>query len=288
MNLFTISMRSNALRKRTQFNVLVPENAKQPLRVLWALHGMTDDHTGWLRCTTIELLAEQYEFAVVVPNADLSFYVDMAYGADYFSFLSRELPIFIEKHFGTSTKKEDNFIIGNSMGGYGAFFTALSCPNQYAAAISLAGPMRIDWIHKVLSDVDLAKKYAQSDSAGIAEVAQEFSEKTQVPLPLVQSLMEFGDLCTVRTFQAMFGVGTELRGSKLDIFHLADLLAESCIPLKLMAYCGKQDYHYSSNLSFAEHLKTKTLDYSLVTGDGRHDWNYWNPAIESALCKLFA
>lgn len=286
MDLFTISMSSRALHKRTQLNVLAPADAPAPCKVLWALHGMTDDHTGWLRSTAIDLLAEEYGLVVVMPNADLSFYVDMAYGADYFTFLAEELPEFIAKHFGTSRHKEDNYLVGNSMGGYGAFYTALNHPERYAAAVSLSGPMRIDWIYRVLSDDGLANAFASGDRQRSNAAAHAVSDASGVPLALIHSLMEFGDDCTVRTFRAMFGLQPRLRGNHYDLFHLAQKLAESDIPLKLIAYCGEQDYHYSSNIQFAEYMSSRALDYRLTTGEGGHDWCYWNPAAEAALRTL--
>jgi len=288
MTLFTISMSSDALRKRTELHALVPSRHTGPLKALWALHGMTDDHHGWLRATTIEALAERYGVCVILPNADLSFYVNMAYGADYFTFIADELPDFLARYLPISRRKEDSYIAGNSMGGYGAFEIAMRRPEQYQAAVSLSGPMRIDWIWRVLSDEGLARLAASKDRAEAARGFSEFSRRHSIPEPLIFSLMGFGGARTARTFQAMFGVDAALRGSELDLFELAARLERSGAPLKLMAYCGTEDYHYASNALFAEHFKGASLDYALITGGGAHDWAYWNRQIEDFMEKLFS
>lgn len=288
MTLFTISMGSDALHKRTELHVLVPSRHEGALKTLWTLHGMTDDHHGWLRATTIEALAERYGVCVVMPNADLSFYVDMAYGADYFTFIADELPEFLKRYFPISSRKEDSYIAGNSMGGYGAFEIAMRRPEQYHAAISLSGPMRIDWIWRVLSDGALARLIASKDLSAISRGISDFSVHNSIPEPLVKSLMSFGDACTARTFQAMFGLDAALRGGELDLFALAARLAQGPQPLKLMAYCGTEDYHYASNVQFADFARDTALDYTLITGCGAHEWAYWNRQIEDFMEKLFA
>ena len=67
----------------------------------------------------------------------------MTYGKRYFDFVTDELVKFIRKTFRFSERREDNFICGLSMGGYGALHTALMCPDQYSAAASLSGVVDI-------------------------------------------------------------------------------------------------------------------------------------------------
>ena len=58
-----------------------------------------------------------------------SYGMDMKYGADYFSMVTREL--WPELHWMfpcLSQKKEKNFVAGASMGGYIAYKWALPCP----------------------------------------------------------------------------------------------------------------------------------------------------------------
>lgn len=290
MTLFTINLSSEKLHKQTEVNVLLPGNAGKAagLKTIWLLHGMTDDHTGWLRRSEIEVLAEKYNVCVVMPNADLSFYTNMAFGADYFDYLADELPAFLRRFFPISDKKEDNSIAGISMGGYGAFHIAMNRPENYGAAVSLSGPMRIAWIHKTLSNEELALSCRNPDGGLAEEVIDGFGSRNNIPVKLVSSLMEFGDTCTTRIFKGMFGPDTCLDGTSLDIFHLAEKLAGSDTALRLIAYCGEEDYHYESNRIFAKYASDIGLDYKLETGSGKHTWQYWNGKIPKMMELLFS
>lgn len=111
--------------------------------VLYLLHGMSDDHSIWLRRTSIERYVASLSLAVVMPAAGRSFYADMKHGYPYETFIAKELPSIVRSFFPISPHREDTFIAGLSMGGYGAFRLAMTYPGQYAAAASLSGVMDV-------------------------------------------------------------------------------------------------------------------------------------------------
>ncbi|OXM83952.1 alpha/beta hydrolase [Paenibacillus rigui] len=106
---------------------------------LYLLHGLSDDHTIWMRRTSIERYAAQYGLAVVMPAVNRSFYTDMVQGYKYWTFISEELPAVARSFFPLSAEREDNFAAGLSMGGYGALKLALTYPDRFAAGASLSG-----------------------------------------------------------------------------------------------------------------------------------------------------
>lgn len=110
---------------------------------LYLLHGLSDDHTTWLRRTSIERYVAPSGLAVVMPAVGRSFYTDMAAGGRYWTFISEELPEIAGKFFGLSERREENFAAGLSMGGYGAFKLALAKPEKFYAAASLSGAVDI-------------------------------------------------------------------------------------------------------------------------------------------------
>lgn len=153
---------SEVLRLSTSVNVILPETARgqigmahAPTRhtypVLYLLHGLSDDHSIWMRRTSIERYVAELGIAVVMPNGHRSFYSDMSQGLPYFSFMSDELPERMKAFFPLSREREDTFVAGLSMGGYGALKLALRCPEQYGAAASLSGC------------VDLARQVREQD-----------------------------------------------------------------------------------------------------------------------------
>ncbi|MGE5124227.1 MAG: alpha/beta hydrolase [Acidobacteriaceae bacterium] len=108
-------------------------------KVLYLLHGLSDDASAWQRYTMIESIAASYGLVVVMPSVERSFYADLPNGQLYFTYLTQELPRYLEKVFGISPRRENTLIAGNSMGGYGAFKAAFLHPELYSAAGSFSG-----------------------------------------------------------------------------------------------------------------------------------------------------
>jgi putative tributyrin esterase len=150
----TCDFYSEALQCSTSISVILPqqvgvlESEEVPdfgktYPTLYLLHGLSDDHTIWSRRTSIERYADSYGIAVVMPAVGRSWYTDMEYGHDYFTYVSRELPKVVQSMFPLSSKREDNYIAGLSMGGYGALKTAFHFPENYRAAASLSGAVDV-------------------------------------------------------------------------------------------------------------------------------------------------
>ena len=142
---------SDVLAQATEINVILPEYIKSctsvdshPIErdfpVLYLLHGYNGDESVWSRYTSIERYVGKYPLAVVMPRGNHGRYVDSPEtGYDYFTFITQELPQKTKHFFNISTKREDTFIAGLSMGAYGAMRAALGRPDLYAAAASLSG-----------------------------------------------------------------------------------------------------------------------------------------------------
>ena len=145
---------SDSLSLSTSMTVLLPQRTTTqigmsgtatagPPPVLYLLHGLSDDDTTWLRRTSIERYVAPLGLAVVMPQVHRSFYTDEHYGGRYWTFLSEELPDLVSSWFRVSDRREDTFVAGLSMGGYGALKWALRQPDRFAAAASLSGALDI-------------------------------------------------------------------------------------------------------------------------------------------------
>ncbi len=121
-------------------------------KVLYLLHGISDDASGWQRKSAIETLAAPYGLVVVMPSAGRSFYSDLPNGQKYFTYLTEELPQYLADVFGLAPRREDTFIAGNSMGGYGAFKAALLRPELYSAAASFSGFLSLAFLKAFPND----------------------------------------------------------------------------------------------------------------------------------------
>ena len=131
---------SDALGMQTDVYVIIPERRKagEIPKTLYLLHGLSDDNTIWMRRTSIERYAEKYGICVVMPFAGKSFYCDMKYGMKYYTYIAKELPEIMKTLFGLSDDRENNFVAGLSMGGYGALKLALREKGRFCAAAGLS------------------------------------------------------------------------------------------------------------------------------------------------------
>ncbi|MEU4419711.1 alpha/beta hydrolase family protein [Actinoplanes sp. NPDC024001] len=148
---------SEALELSTSMTVLLPDgddaerpggSTKNPPPLLYLLHGLTDDHTGWTRFTSVERYARERGLAVVMPQVHRSFYANEAYGMRFWDFLSAELPGIVNRFFRVSGRREDTFVAGLSMGGYGAIKWALREPERFAAAATLSGALDMAYMQE--------------------------------------------------------------------------------------------------------------------------------------------
>lgn len=138
MSLIQMRFFSEVLNMFTGVNVILPlpRSAEVPcenLPTLTLLHGMGDDFTSWQRKTCVERRALERGIAVVMPDGGLSCYQNMAHGERYRDYVLGELPEVMRSCFPLSARREENFIAGCSMGGFGALKLGLAHPEQYSA-----------------------------------------------------------------------------------------------------------------------------------------------------------
>ncbi|MBQ1074255.1 esterase family protein [Micromonospora sp. C31] len=154
MALTRVDFHSEVLGLSTSMTVILPQRTSSQIGisgsagqgdppVLYLLHGLSDDDTTWLRRTSIERYVAPLGLAVVMPQVGRSFYTDEEHGNRYWTFLTQELPRLCHDFFRLSARREDTFVAGLSMGGYGALKWALREPGRFAAAASLSGALDV-------------------------------------------------------------------------------------------------------------------------------------------------
>jgi S-formylglutathione hydrolase FrmB len=219
--------------------------AREKYPTLYLLHGLSDDHTIWMRRTSIERYAATRNVAIVMPAVARSFYQDMASGPKYWTFVSEELPALCQHYFPLSGAREDTFAAGLSMGGYGALRLGLARPEKYAAVASLSGALDIA---RRLRDVD--KPFARIDRA----------EWTGIIWPELKAPADS------------------------NLWLLASNVAASQGP-KPAVYlsCGTEDELLADTRTFRQHLDALGLPLTYDEGPGAHEWGYWDAQIQRVL-----
>ena len=162
MALITCDFFSEALEVGTTMNVVLPQRSSTQIGVeavtvssrppvLYLLHGLSDDHSAWVRYTSIERYAAEAGLAVVMPAVGRSFYANEAQGHRYWDFVSEELPSVVADFFAVTDDPEHTYVAGLSMGGYGALRLGLTHPDRYAGAASMSGALDL---HSLLTGPD--------------------------------------------------------------------------------------------------------------------------------------
>ncbi len=130
----TMKHGSRALEMGKHVHIYVPEK-KAPeggFKTLYLLHGYFGDFTDWVYASNLLRYAERYDLVIVMPDGGNSYYVNHPKGLLYHDYITQDLRMRIEDTFHVSTKKEDRYIAGLSMGGYGALYLGLHHPELYS------------------------------------------------------------------------------------------------------------------------------------------------------------
>ncbi len=246
---------SDTLRVGVSLNVILPEKAKNLIgmkteaqntyKTLYLLHGLSDDHTTWMRRTSIERYASERGIAVVMPSVGRSWYVDTPSGGKYFSFVADELPNVCRSFFrGMSDKKEDNFIAGLSMGGYGAVKAALCRPDVFGGCASLSG----------------ALSFAnEDDKRSMSIIADEVDW--------------------------LFGANPSPADvKKHDVFEITKNNLENGVPFpKMYLWCGHDDFLLQANRRYDALLNELDIEHVYKESEGNHSWKWWDLHIQDTL-----
>lgn len=148
MSKIQLSFFSPTLEMNTSLTVLVPDDLKknEKLRPFYVLHGYNGDHQDWTRLTAIERYMRNRRVCVIMPSGFNAYYTDHQIGLQYYTYFTKELVPFIERLFPV---QKEAYILGLSMGGYGALKFALSTPKKFVKAVSLSGVMNPDFIRSL-------------------------------------------------------------------------------------------------------------------------------------------
>ena len=257
MAIIEVNFISKCLMRTVTFNAIIPvdkfgpqaENAEQkPLKTLYLLHGIFGNYTDWVNGTRIQALAEANDLAVIMPSGENRFYLDDEKSGElYGEFIGKELVEFTRKLFPLSDKREDTFIAGLSMGGYGAIRNGLKYAENFGCVIGLSAAL----VHDTWKDAD--------NSAPIFTFRRNY-------------------------YEAIFGEYDKVKGSDKDPKALLLKLKEEgrSVP-KMYLCCGTEDGLITANRDFRDFLNENGVDLTYVEGPGKHDWVFWDTYIKKVL-----
>lgn len=263
MALITVDFFSKCLLRTMTFNAIIPldkinfhgeklESTSQtkPLKTLYLLHGIFGNYTDWISGTRIQRWAQERNLAVIMPSGDNHYYVDcVATGEEYGKFIGEELVDFTRRLFPLSDQREDTFIGGLSMGGYGAIRNGLKYHDTFGRICSL--------------------------SAGFNDRGQQLTKES-----------ESSTIYTNRRsfFEAINGDLSSVKGSDRDCRALVlELKKQGKEIPKFYLCCGTEDHLLEKNRVYANFLKENQVDVTYEEGAGSHEWDFWDRYIYKIL-----
>ena len=250
MALLQMEFKSKALKRTVSLNVILPvEKFRGPYPTLYLLHGLTDNYNGWLDYTRIRLWAEESGLAVVMPSGENSFYMDILVKdgclGDFGEYVGQELVDVTRELFPLSRERENTYIGGLSMGGFGTCRNALKYCDTFGKAAILSGALHF---------YEYPVEWVESEGNTIGEVRN------------------FGDL-------------EETRNTDRNPRFLMDAIKQDPTKQFPSFYiaCGLQDVLLEANRSIAKALTEAGADVTYEEGEGVHDWYFWDEYIQHVL-----
>ena len=218
-----------------------------PVKTLYLLHGIFGDETDWVCGTRLQSWAQDRNLAVVMPAGENSFYVDNPRASRlYGTYIGKELVDFTRRTFPLSAKREDTFIGGLSMGGFGAIVNGLQNPETFGAVCALSSALILDSMmeNKEYTDFLMTNK---------------------------------------GYYESVFGDLDQVRGSDMDYDALAEKVAKEPVKPRFYMACGTEDGLIGVNRAFRDHLQGLGFDVTYEEGPGVHDWYFWDKYILKAM-----
>lgn len=250
----TIQFESKLIGKTLPYNVLLPVDYDQPAAkskhypVIYLLHGLTGHYTNWLERTRLVEYTTGYEFIIVMPEGNNSWYTDSATVSTdkYESYIVQELIPDVEKRFRAVSAREGRAIGGLSMGGYGALKFGVKYPQLFVLAASMSGALG-------------AASWTKAELGGFEFILQ--------------------------TLEPVYGADNSPTRAANDVSKLYRELTAPQIAALPFVYldCGTEDPLLSTNRGFVDILLSRKIPHEYRELPGGHAWPYWDEQVQEVL-----
>ena len=251
-----LTIKSTTLLRPVQVFAFMPHGffpGRGSYKTIWMLHSAISDGSMFTEHARLLDFANQNNCALIAPSLGNGYFADTIYEKQA-SFLMAELLPAMRQTLSISSEKEDNFLLGVSMGGFGAVRWAFDMPDVFSsvAAISAYFGMPVPFDERVLKAKDLRALY------------QVFNKKLMPKLLFDKE----GNLHSHVDLTKLMSVGSaKVKGS---------------MP-RVGLYCGDCDYlAIDQTKAFFEHCEDEGVAAEMFVSEGSHNAEYWNPVIFEA------
>ena len=257
MALIRAEIYSASLMRTVSIQAIIPSDKildtgkpveRKTFKTLYLLHGLMGNDTDWVTGTRIERWAKDKDLAVIMPSGENRFYLDQDIpGQKYGTFVGKELVEQTRALFPLSDKREDTFIGGLSMGGYGATVNGL----RFCETFSHIAALSAAYVLEKIENTPYNASWITDNRAYYEHI--------------------LGDL-------------SKLRGSDRDYEALVLKAKEDKKELpKIYMAIGVDDDLIDGNRKYHAFLKENGVDVTYVEAPGAHEWDFWDSQIKKVV-----
>ncbi|MCD8149418.1 MAG: hypothetical protein LUE92_07625 [Clostridiales bacterium] len=240
MAYMTLQYKSKAVLRPVTVQVILPtdgfsrETAKAPFKTLYFLNGYSAGAFETVSYLSLRKQCELKNIAIVLPEGDNSFYVDnKEENRNYASFVAEELLDVTRNLLPLSARREDTFIGGISMGGYGAIRNGLKNADAFAKIIALSP---VPEPYKLL-DCAPETMFSKKQFDGYFKSREYFETSDLSPAWMVETM-------DTASFPEIFiGIGKEDFLAYKQCINFAKLLTQKKVPLTYKEVDGGHEFH---------------------------------------------
>ena len=237
MVLFRGDIKCKSLQRRTSISVILPSDnihflenredvVSKPYKTLYLLHGLYGSDDIFLANTSIQKFAEDNGLAIVIPCGENSFYVDDVKSHRLYSqYVGQELLDITRNIFPLSNKREDTYIGGFSMGGYGAIINGLKYYKNFSKIAMISAALITDDLSSYSNDNNIL--YSRDFFESIFGNLENISGSNYDPKYLIENCLDVPDIymaCGVDDF--LFDKNADfyrfLRDKNIDAIFIGD------------------------------------------------------------------
>jgi S-formylglutathione hydrolase FrmB len=142
----TVNIYSAAMHTSSKCVVILPDSYEKNMNrfpVVYLLHGYSGSYSDWIKkVPQIRNYVDEFQLIIVCPDAHYnSWYFDSPVDSSirYETYISAEVPHYIDSAYHTVAARTSRAIAGLSMGGQGALSLAWKHPDTFGAAGSMSG-----------------------------------------------------------------------------------------------------------------------------------------------------
>jgi len=250
-----LAMDSEILKMERKFAIYLPPDYEQSERsypVLYLLHGMGDDQTGWIQFGEVLNIADKAiregkatPMIIVMPDANAikkGYFNDPKNEWRYEDFFFEEFIPFVESSYRIKGEKRYRAVAGLSMGGGGTFMYALHHPELFSSACPLSascGPLSLEEMEKWID--------RRGQKAGSKEEMKSYFQRHSV-LELVKNMPD-----------------------------------EQKKAVRWYIDCGDDDFLYEGNSLVHIAMRKQKIPHEFRIRDGSHSWTYWRESLPEVL-----